>query len=654
MDGLMDDIIKTAKETFAECEEAESETRKLFEEDIRFARLGEQWHKEDIEQRKAENRPCLTINKMPSFIRQVVNDSRLNKPAIRVHPVDSGADVETAEIINGIIRNIEVISNADAAYDTAIESAVSGGLGYLSVDIDYTHDDSFDMDIKIDRVINPLTIYGDPRSQAVDSSDWNVAFQTELLPESEFKRLYPDAEFVDWENTTEEDRNSEWREEKSVRIADYWTRDEVEKELLKLSNGELLYADDLDEEAREVMQASGIEVVANRKTKTYEVKKRIITGAEVLKEEKWAGKFIPIIPVYGDEVIIGGKRQFHSLIHFAVDPQRMFNYWRTAATELVALAPKAPWVGPQGAFDDDDNWQTANTRSHAYLTYNGPTAPQRQPFAGVPAGHLQEAMNASDDMKSVMGIYDASLGARSNETSGKAIMARQREGDVSTFHFIDNLSRAIRQTGRVIVDLIPHVYNEERVMRIMGEDQTPSTVEVNKPVPVMENGQPVMENTPQGPQPKTRIYALTTGKYDVTVKSGPSFTSKREESATQMMELIRMYPQAAPVIGDLLVKNLDWPGADEIAERLKGMVPQQAQGQDPEKQKMQQVIQQGAQKIQELETDRSADQAKLQIDAQKVAIDREKVEIEKYKAETDRMQAVHSMSQPVPTEHPFS
>src|SRR6185503_5404552 len=211
--------------------------------------------------------------------------------------------------------------------------------------------------------------------------------------------------------------------------------------------------------------------------------------AEILKTVDWAGRFIPIVPVYGDEVIDeAGKRWFRSLIRDARSAQEMFNYWRTITTELIALAPKAPWIGEEGAFDADPNWDTANSTSHAKLEYaKGAPPPQRQPFAGVPAGALQEALNANDDMKSIIGIYDASLGARSNETSGRAILARQREGDVSTFHFIDNLSRAIRHGGRILIDLIPKVYSTERIVRILGEDLAPATVRI------APTGRPVTE-----------------------------------------------------------------------------------------------------------------------------------------------------------------
>jgi hypothetical protein len=302
---------------------------------------------------------------------------------------------------------------------------------------------------------------------------------------------------------------------------------------------------------------------------------RFMSGAEVLDEVDWPGCYIPIIPVYGDEFDIKGKRYFRSLINPAKDAQRQFNYWRTTATELVALAPKVPWIGPEGAFDVDKRWATANTESHAYLEYSksAPAAPQRIPLdSGVAAGALQEALSASDDMKAIMGLYDASLGARSNETSGRAIMARQREGDVATFHFIDNMARAIRHTGRVLIDLIPHVYTGQRMVRVLGEDGKAETRPLN---------QPYEHRDEKTGQVVAAIHDLSAGKYDVTVTTGPSFTTRREEAAFQMTEMIRALPASAPVLGKHLAKNLDWPGADEIAEELEqmtsGQMPPQAQ-----------------------------------------------------------------------------
>jgi len=625
------DLLAEAREAFEQAAEAEADNRKEALDDLRFARLSDQWPASIVQQRQREGRPCLTINRMPAFIRQVVNDARQNKPQIKVHPVDGGADPETAEILNGLIRNIEATSNADVAYDTATECAVSSGVGYFRIGLDHTHEDTFDLDIGIDRVLNPFSIYGDPCATAADSSDWMSAFVVDRMTKNAFAAQYKGAEPVDWEQEGYAAVGAPWFDDDGVMVAEWWRREEYVKTLVLLSDGTVSDAARMQAMA-DVLTAQGITVQAERQARCFRVRQYILSGAEVLEERAWPGRYIPIIPVYGDEVDIEGKRHFRSLIRDAKDAQRMFNYWRTTSSELIALAPKTPFIGPKGAFvTDAAKWASANTQSHAYIEYDGPAPPQRQPFVGVPAGALQEALNAADDMKAVMGLYDASLGARSNETSGRAILARQREGDVSTFHFLDNMTRAIRHAGRVIIDLIPHVYDKPRIVRVLGEDGRPDARPINQPVPLTDrHGQPVVDAAGAA---MTRVFDLTAGKYDVTVSSGPSFTTRREEAAAQMTEMVRAFPQVAPLIGDIIAKNLDWPGADEIAKRLQAALPPNAQGDGGIPPQVQQLIQQGQQKLQEL----AAENAQLKADR---TLEAQKLELDRYKAVTERMKVV--------------
>jgi len=651
---MADDILKGALEAFKISEETEAENRADALEDIRFSRLGEQWPEAVKRQRELDGRPCLTINKLAPVIRQVVNDARQNRPSMKVHPADSRADPETAEVISGMLRNIEQSSDADVAYDTGIEHAITGGFGYWRVNLDFalgaiSESDigslgasAFEQDICIRRVANPFTVYGDPYSQAADSSDWMTAFVTETMTTEQFKAKYKGAQVSDFTLKEWTAMSAPWKNGDSVQVAEYWQRSETEKLAVAVDLGVdedgnpseivVMMLDDFEKQKDLISAVGGAVVGRPRPVKCFAVKQHIMSGAEVLETNDWAGSYIPIIPVYGDEVNVEGKRFFRSLIRDAKDAQRMFNYWRTTSTELVALAPRAPFIGRKGAFHTDAaKWATANTHSHAYIEFDGAEAPQRQPFSGVPAGAIQEALNSADDIKAITGIYDASLGARSNETSGKAIMARQREGDISTFHFIDNLTRAIRHTGRVMIDLIPKVYSTERIIRILGEDGKPEAVRINS-----EKPQDGMDDQKEA----LRIHDVRTGRYDLTVSSGPSFTSRREEAATQMIELIRSYPDAAPIIGDLLAKNLDWPGADEIAKRLEKMLPPQARdeegGIDPETQaqieQMSQALQEMGQRLQEAE-------GKKDIEAQKLAI-------ESYKAETERMTALQPAMTP--------
>lgn len=658
-----EDAVADAREAFNRAAEAESHNRETALDDLQFGRLGEQWPERIRRDRELEGRPCLTVNRIPAHVRQVVNDARQNKPAIAIHPVDSGSDPETAEILTGLVRHIEQSSDAEVAYDTALESAVSGGFGYYGINTRYATDDGFEQDIVIEPKPNPLAIYGDPDSTAADSADWNSAFELGSFTKEAFENRWDGADPVSFEG---QGIAKPACAGETVQVAYRWEREEIRRKIVAVGpprdmndprageamelTGERMIMDLADYEARKALfDALGMTIVgAPREVPSHKVTQRIYSGADELETIDWAGKYIPLVPVYGEMLNIEGKRYFRSMFHDAKDSQRMVNYWRTTTTELVALAPKTPFIGKTGQFvTDAAKWQTANSQNHAYIEYDDPEgqtgsmAPQRQPFASIPAGALQEALNASDDMKAIMGMYDASLGARSNETSGKAIMARQREGDVGSFHFIDNLSRAIRHGGRIVLDLIPKVISTPRILRILGPDGDAKEVGVNGARPPQK---PIVANSPQaapGPMDSqmekaadiARTYDLTVGKYDVTVSAGPSFTSRREEAASQMIELIRAYPAIAPVIGDLLAKNLDWPGADEIAERLKAMLPAQLHGESPEAQQAKAQMEQMAKIIGELKGKLAAAEADQSIDQGKLTV-------EKYNAETARLRAM--------------
>ena len=672
-DQLSDDL-----EAFKRTDEAESDQRREALDMLKFVKLGEQWPSEVESQRAKEGRPCLVINRLPAFGKQVTNDARQNRPMIKCHPVGDKADRETADIYNGLIRNIEYTSNADIAYDTALDFAVNGGIGYCTVNIDYADADSFDKDIRIDRVDNPFAIYGDPDSKAADSSDWNSAFVIQKMTKDAFERKFPDAQSSGFDLS---DVNTGWFEDDKIQVAERWSRILVPSTLIKLSDGSIM-AEPEFLKLRDILNVQGVTVSGTRETNLYKVVMRIITGCEVLETSDWAGKYIPIVPCYGDEVNVDGKRSWQSLFHFAKDAQRNYNYHRSMITELGALAPKTPFIGPVDAFATDiDKWLSANNTAHPFIGYDGPIAPQRQGFAGPPAGVMQEALAASDDMKTIMGLYDASLGARSNETSGKAILARQREGDVSTFNFIDNQSRMIRHLGRILVDLIPKVYDVPRIVRCIKEDGTNYAVPINQPVQVIQKpaqpgqantpdykpvdlnappqgqtGAPMMPGAPMQPQMSPeqsaelsgiiKTFDLAAGKYDVTCESGPSFTTRREEAAAQMMQFVQAFPQSAPVIGDLIAKSLDWPGSDEIAKRLQSMLPPQAQsGAKPPQlmqaeqaiQQLQQQLQQMQQQLQQAGQQVNEKQSDLQLRGNELQLKARELQIKQFEAETKRM-----------------
>lgn len=632
-DAKIDDELKDAKEAFELCAEREADNRRDALDDLRFARLAEQWPEKVRRQRELGGRPCLTINKLPAIIKQITNDARQNKPSIKCHPADSQADPKTAEVYNGLIRNIEVTSRADVAYDTALDFAVTMGFGYFRINTEYACDDTFDLDLVIKRIANPFSVYGDPYSTESDSSDWNSAFVTELMTKDQFRAKYKDAEEVDWDATGYERLQDPWRDDDRILVAEYFSRSPVKKTILLLSDQSVV-AEEVFKANKDSYDAAGVSVVGSRPTQGYKVTQKIMTGMEILETNKWAGKFIPIVPVYGDEVNVEGKRYFRSLVRDAKDPARMFNFWRTASTELVALAPRVPFIGPKGSFTTDGaKWATANSESHAFIEYDGQIEPKRQPFASLPAGALQEAMNAADDVKTVTGLFDPSMGVRNTaEESGRAIIALQHQGNTSTFNFIDNLSRGIEHAGRILIDLIPLVYKGERIIRVLGaQPGDVSTVKLNVPTPIKQDDGTVLSH----------VYDLSRGKYDLTVEAGPSFGTRREEAASQMLELIGAYPAAAPVLGDLLAKNLDWPDADEIAKRLKSLLPPQLQDGGggakplppghiavPEQavQAAQQQISGLSQQVQQLQSEKSDQEQKLKIDF--------------FKAQTDRIKAL--------------
>lgn len=638
-----EDFLTEVREKYKRASEAASDNHDAWRDDVRFAKLLEQWPEEIKRDREIDGRPCLVIPRLQAFIRQVVNEARQNRPAITVIPADSGADKETAEIMSGLIRNIEVSSDADIAYDTASDGAVSGGFGYFRVNTAYTSDDSFDQDIVIERIADPLTVFPDPDGDSVDGSDWNCLFICKSMLKDDFEAQYKDADAVDWE-TDYSKLDSPWCDGEHVMVAEYWHREDVDHQIVALSNGTVVSMDEYTENRQLLDTLQIMQAGEPRTVKTKKVTQYIVSGAEVLETIEWPGKYIPVVPVYGDEVVCDGKRTFKSLIRDAKDAQREHNYWRSMAAETIALAPKVPFIGPEGAFDGDiTKWSTANDSSHAFITYKGQIPPQRQGYAGPSAGELQQAIAAIDDMKAIMGIYDASLGQRSNETSGVAIRQRQRQGDVATYHFLDNLNRSIRQAGRILIDLIPKVYNTARVIRVLGQDMEPETAQIGQQQGQQQEGQEIQ-----------RIYDLTAGKYDLVVKAGPSFGTQREQSREEIVEIIRAFPAGATVLGPMYLKNSDWPGAGEAADKLEALSA--PQGPNPEVMKqvqdqmgqMQQQLAAGQQQVQQLEQENAALKQQWQLKNRELDIKQQEAQT---KAHEVKVKELDVLTRPAPAMH---
>jgi len=575
-----EEILETALARFALAEEAESDMRKAAQEDLEFL-SGKQWPLEIQQERDIDRRPCLTVNRLPQQVQQVTNDQRQNRPAIKVSPVDDAATDEIAELIQGIIRHIEYNSNAETAYDTGGESAARGGFGYWRLLTDFVDPQSFDQEIFIKRIRNPFSVFLDPYAQEPDGSDANWGFIVEDLSPEEYKARYPGTKLATASDWSAIGNNvPTWIKSDGCRVAEYFYKELTPSKIHLLATGETVH--DKDRAHRQASaQAAGLDasIVKSRDTKLPVVKWCTITGIEILDRTIWAGSFIPIIPCYGNELYVNGKKIVESVIRHAKDPQRMLNYWKSAATEAIALAPRAPFIGAEGQFEGhEQEWESANRKNHAYLEYkptslNGQPAPppERQAIEPAVQAITQAAAGAADDIKATTGVFDAALGAQSNEVSGVAIQNRASQTQLSNFHFYDNMKRSIRHTGRCLVEIIPKVYDSARAARIVKEDGTQKVVKINQTHTDEDTGKQV-------------LYDLSVGRYDVVVDTGPSYATRRQEAAASMIDFSKAVPQVAQACSDLIAKNMDWPGAQEIADRLRKLLPPQLQDDPKNKQ----------------------------------------------------------------------
>jgi hypothetical protein len=541
--------------------DADSTNRAEALQDIKFA-AGDQWPIEIQNSRNVEARPCLTINKIDAYIRQVTNQQRMQRPRIKVHPVNNLADYKIAQVIEGITRHIETNSNADTAYDTAFDYAVRMGWGYWRVNYKYVSESSFDQEIYIDAIDNPFTVYFDPNSIRPDGSDAERCLITTVLDKKIFREMYPDADDgANFQPRSTGDDTAAWITKEDIRIAEYFYVERERARLFLLSDGTSAFAD--SESFFERVEAAGLEVIDERDSYRRAVKWCKMTAMEVLEEKTWAGKYIPIVPCYGAQVIVDDKRKKYGLVRFAKDPQRMYNFWRTSMTESVALAPKAKWLLAEGQDECHENeWALANIKSSPVLRYKqkdieGVPAPvpQRLQPEPPPTGIMEAAGAISADLQMVLGILDPNQ-LPSGNISGKALQGQQAQVDLSNFHFYDNMTRSIKHTGKIILDLIPKIYDTQRVMRIIGSDGQPDMTVINEQSAIGE----VLND-------------VTVGEYDVVMDTGPGFQSRRQQAVESMMPLLTGNAELFNIAGDLVFRNMDFPGADVIADRLAALNP---------------------------------------------------------------------------------
>jgi hypothetical protein len=658
--GGSEEILTVARSRMNTAITAFSQTREDELDDLRFYAGSPdnqwQWPADVLQTRGAVQgqtinaRPCLTINKLPQHVHQVTNEQRMNRPGIKVIPADDKADVDVADVFNGVIRHIEYISDADVAYDTACENQVSYGEGYIRLLTEYCDEDTFDQDIKIGRIRNSFSVYMDPLIQDPTGADAKWCFVTEDLPKAEYERLYPDAAPISTLMSlgVGDQSIAQWIGENTIRIAEYFYI-EYEKQTLNLYPGnQTAFSGTPEDKTLRMMFGKPIR---SREADRKKVKWCKINGYDILEEREWAGAYIPVVRVVGNEFEVDGQMYVSGLVRNAKDAQRMYNYWVSQEAEMLALAPKAPFIGYGGQFEGyEQQWKTANTNNWPYLEVNPDVTdgqgavlplPQRAQPPMASSGLLQAKAGAAEDIKSATGQYNASLGMTSNERSGKAILARQREGDIGTYHYVDNLARAIRHIGRQLVDLIPKIYDTERIARIIGEDGEPSTVKMN---PMQE--EPVKRIVDQEGVLIEKIYNPAVGKYDVRVITGPGYATKRQEALESMAQLLQGNPQLWQVAGDLFVKNMDWPGAQDLAKRFKKTIDPKvlADEDDPALAAANQQMEAMAAEMENMF--QMLQNVNQSMEAREMQIKQFEADIKAYSAETQRISAVQAGMSP--------
>lgn len=659
MANTQQDSHRQAIEEFEDARDSMRDQYSKMREDLRFSDPTDpqQWDRKALELRAG--RPCLTFDRTNQFIAQVVNSGRQNKPAIHALPANSDGDIAVAEKLNGIVRHIEYVSRAGIAYDTALEYAARIGLGWIRLVPEVMRAETNEQEIRIKRIADPLSCYLEAGWSEPDGSDAKVGFIESMIGAKAFKAQWPKAKDDSWDKGG---ITSGWFDEKQVRICERFKIIETKTNRLAISfEGQQIVVS--EDEYWQLRQQTGLEIPAQPfEAKTATVKWSKLSGCEVLEETDFPSRYLPLVPVIGYEIWVDGKRHLCGMTRRLMDSQRAYNYERSAFIESVAMQPKAPVMAPSEAMEGHEAaWKSLNQGNPAVLPYNHVDesgkpipAPTRMSPPAFPAAFAQGGQIASTDMESAVGMFRANLGAPGAATSGRAKREDKVAGDTANFHYQDNLSRSIEQVGRVIVDMIPRVYDTARQARIVGEDGTHDFVQID----------PEMQQAVKKQGKKVVAINPSIGAYDVRVKTGPAYTTLREEQSEQLANIMQANPGFAPVLADLWVEAQDWPGAEKARKRLAAMLPapiqqmEQADGEDippqvqaqlmqlqQELQQCQQALQQAGQVIQskqiETKAQQQSEQQKAALEMQRAQMEHEmglaRLQVDGFNAQTERL-----------------
>ena len=633
---MTQDSLQRAKERYEDATDAFRDTRAQMLEDLKFSNPAkpEQWPADALKAR--EGRPCLTFDQTNQYIAQIVNDSRQNKPSIYCLPSDAKGSVKVAQALEGLVRNIEYSSRAGIAYDTAQEHAARIGLGWLRVIPEVISDEDNTQEPRIIRVNDPLSVLLDCDSTEPDGSDATDAFVESVWSKRKFAMQWPKAATTSWESDA-----VTWFTDDTVRVCEHFELKETESNRIMVRNDDGSMLTLTEDEYWQLAQQIGYKppVAGNFKAKIRSVKWRKMSGAEVLEETDFPSEFIPVIPVLGYELYIEGKRQLCGMVRRMRDSQQAYNYERSSQIERVALEPKAPFVGPIEAFEGfEPQWASANTSNQAYLPFNGMdgngnpiSPPQRQGPPQMSQAFAQGGQQALNDLQASIGMYKSNLGAPSNAVSGRAKLQDRREGDTANFHYADNLSRSIEQLGRVVVDMTIRLTDTKRAARILNMDGTNDTITIDP-----------KQEAPHQEQNGQVSINLTSGKYGVRVKSGPAYSTLREEAAENLTKIVGSNPQMMTILGPMWAKMQDWPEADKISRMLMAMAPPQVQAAAEDKAEhippaLQAQMDQMKQQVEQLSKALEAAHTEVQKFETDKDAEHDKIAVSVYSAETARM-----------------
>ena len=742
------EIIDLAVKRLKKAVDGDDHNRSAAIDDLKFAN-GEQWDAREKKRRSDKGRPALQINLLPKFIDQVVGDMLHNAPSVKLRPIDSRSDVNIAKIRQGIISNVEYLSNSKGIYGYAGKQMVTCGYGGWRVLTRFTEENPFLQEIYMESIRNPFLIYLDPSSKDQNYADARWGLLLEKMSVDDFEDKYPEASlpsdgFKQGKGLADE----HWYDGETVTVAEYFTKEIEKVTMLQLEDGRVVTEEEFDELKKDWkkaykkllttieagpqkpatppmgLPASGVppqgpqgmkppmgqpvagapaqgmapppgqapmgapapspqgqqppqappipqidplmaeanklgaepKIVKRRETDKTVIKHRILTCMEIIsggaEGKTFPGKYIPLVLLKGKELNIEGKNYVYSLIRNAKDPQKLINYWNTAAAETIALAPKAPWLGTAKQFEGYENdYAAANVENFPFLKYNSdpeaPGPPMRQSPGQPPTAIFAQIARGEDNLKSVIGMFNADIGAPGSEQTGAAITARQKPGDIATFEFMENLARAVLFTGRIINEMIPEIYDTERDMRVRNIDDTESFVPVNTTVgnamkTVTENPErfsgmdiPKLRSLFSKEGKDAKYNDVTAGKYDVVVTTGPSYATQRQESVQHLLQLVQSMPQQMAIAADILVESMDFKGADELATRLrKGLPPNMVKpraGEPP------QPPPQPPPQVLLAQAKLESEKAKIQLAQLKVQQETVKLEHEKVKMELDKL-----------------